>query len=119
MLFNLQKYLIENNLTLISSLRLAEEEAEQEKSEPSKEDMKGTEKDMRDLDKNKKTLADLQAKVKDVIFKHTIDTPTGKRLKNILAYKKAVGNLPQQIKDLKKKIDAVETPSTDNEENQD
>jgi hypothetical protein len=115
MSFNLQKYLIENNLTLTGRIRLFEEEEETEK-EPSKEDMKSTEKDMRELDKNKAKLKDLQAKVKDIIFKFTKDTPTGKVLTDVTAYKKAIKDLPQQIKDLKKKIEAVENPSAEQKE---
>lgn len=114
MSFNLQKYLIENNLTLISKIRLYEEETEDQK-EPSKEDMKSTEKDMRELDKNKKELKNLQAKVKDIIFKFTKDTPQGRVLIDVPAYKKAIGDLPKKIKDLKKKIDAVENPSKEEE----
>lgn len=111
-MFNLQKYLIENHLTLTGRIRLSEEDAEKE---PSKEDMKSTEKDMRELDKNKKELKNLQAKVKDIIFKFTKDTPQGKVLIDVTAYKKAIGELPKKIKDLKKKIDAVENPSTEDE----
>lgn len=115
MSFNLQKYLIENNLTLTGKIRLREEEDAETETEPSKEDMKSTEKDMRDLDKNKKQLKNLQAKVKDIIFKFTKDTPKGKVLIDVTAYKKAIGDLPKKIKDLKKKIDAVENPSANDE----
>ncbi len=96
MSFNLQKYLIENNLTLTGKIRLREEEEDAE-TEPSKEDMKSTEKDMRDLDKNKNQLKNLQAKVKDIIFKFTKDTPQGKVLIDVTAYKKAIGDLPKKI----------------------
>jgi len=116
MSFNLQKYLIENNLTLISKIRIIEDVDPDETPEPKKSDMKSTEKDMRNLDKYKQELKILQAKVKDVIFKYTEDTPTGRKMKGSISdYKKAIGNLPQKIKDLKKKIDAVENPSTDDE----
>ena len=49
-------------------------------------------------------------KLKDIIFKFTKDTPKGKVLTNVTAYKKAVGDLPKKIKDVKEKIDAVEKP---------
>ena len=109
--FNLQKYLIENNLTLISNKRLRESD-----EEPSDEEIKKNDKSAKELDKNKKDLELLQGKLKDIIFKYTKDTPQGKVLTNVTAYKKAVGDLPKKIKDLKKKIDSVENPSSEENE---
>ena len=106
MSFNLQKYLIENNLTLIGNKRLLEADEE----EPSDEEIEKNDKSAKELDKNKKELELLQGKLKDIIFKFTKDTPKGKVLTNVTAYKKAVGDLPKKIKDVKEKIDAVEKP---------
>jgi uncharacterized membrane protein len=111
MSFNLQKYLMENNLTLISNKRLRESD-----EEPSDEEIKKNDKSAKELDKNKKDLELLQGKLKDIIFKYTKDTPQGKVLTNVTAYKKAVGDLPKKIKDLKKKIDSVENPSSEENE---
>jgi len=115
-MFNLQKYLIENNLTANGKRRLAEDVDSDKTPEPTKDDMKQTDKEMRDLQKNKKELALLQAKVKDVIFKYTKDTPKGKELTDVEGYKKAIGDVPTKIKNLKKKIDAVENPKVDDNE---
>jgi hypothetical protein len=113
MSFNLQKYLIENNLTLIGNKRLLEADEEEE---PSDEEVAKNDKGAKELDKNKKELKLLQGKLKDIIFKFTKDTPQGKVLTNVTAYKKAVGDLPKKIKDVKKKIDAVENPSPEEQE---
>ena len=116
MSFDLQKYLLENNLTLISKIRLVED-VDDDTEEPSDKEVKDSSKDIKDLEKNKKELTLLQAKVKDIIFKYTIDTPDGKRkLSDVSAYNKAVGDLPKKIKDLKAKIDAIEKPSSNQEE---
>jgi hypothetical protein len=120
MSFNIQKYLIENNLTIISKRRISEDVDPDETPEPTKDDMKSTDKEMRDLDKNKKQLAQLQAKAKDIIFKYTIDTPQGRKIKgSITDYKKAIGDIPKKIKELEKKIKAVENPTTDDTDEQD
>lgn len=116
MTFDLQKYLIENNLTLTGKRRLAEDVDPDETPEPTKADMKQTDKEMRDLQKNKKELVDLQAKVKDIIFKYTKDTPEGKKLTDVEAYKEVIGDIPIKIKNLKKKIDAVENPKVNDSE---
>ena len=115
MSFDLQKYLIENNLTLTGKIRMFENE---DAEEPTEEDMKSTDKDMKDLDKNKKELAQLQAKAKDIIFKYTEDTPQGRKVKGSISdYKKAIGDIPNKIKQLKDKIKAVENPTdTDTED---
>ena len=117
MTFDLQKYLIENNLTLTGKLRMSEDVDPDETPEPTKDDMKSTDKEMKDLDKNKKLLAQLQAKAKDIIFKYTIDTPQGRKVKGSISdYNKAIGTIPNQIKQLKKKIDAVENPTASDSE---
>lgn len=114
MSFDLQKYLIENNLTLTGKIRMFEDE---DTEEPTEDDMKSTDKEMKDLDKNKKELAQLQAKAKDIIFKYTEDTPQGRKVKGSISdYKKAIGDIPNKIKQLKKKIDAVEKPSASDSE---
>ena len=113
MSFNLEKYLTENNLTIISKIR---EEAEEE-LEPSKDDLKQSEKDFRGLDKKKKEYAELQAKVKTIIAKYAEKGPNGNlTLKDVTAYKKEVGNIPDRLKLLKKQIDAVENPKLDSDE---
>jgi hypothetical protein len=117
MSFDLQKYLIENNLTIIGKRRLTEDVDPDETPEPTADDMKSTDKDMKDLYKNKKVLSQLQAKAKDIIFKYTTDTPQGRKVKGSISdYKKAIGDIPTKIKQLKKKIDAVENPSTEDNE---
>jgi len=119
MSFNIQKYLIENNLTIIGRRRLTEDVDPDETPEPTKDDMKSTDKEIRELEKNKKKLADLQAKAKDIIFKYTIDTPQGRKVKGSISdYKKAIGDIPNQIKQLTKKIKAVENPTTDDTDEQ-
>jgi len=118
MTFDLQKYLIENNLTLTGKIRMSEDVDPDETPEPTKDDMKSTDKEMKDLDKNKKLLAQLQAKAKDIIFKYTMDTPQGRKIKGSISdYKKAIGDIPNKIKQLKDKIEKVENPSdTDTED---
>lgn len=120
MTFDLQKYLIENNLTLTGRRRLFEDVDPDETPEPTKDDMKSTDKEMKNLDKNKKELSQLQAKAKDIIFKYTIDTPQGRKIKgSITDYKKAIGDIPKKIKELEKKIKKVENPTTDDTDEQD
>lgn len=113
MSFNLEKYLVENNLTIISKIR----EDEEDELEPSNSDLKQSEKDFRGLDKKRKELEDLQSKVKTIIAKYTERRPDGKlTLKNVGAYKKEVGNIPDRIKLLKQQIDKVENPKLDSDE---
>ena len=114
MSFNLQKYLTENNLTIISKIR------EEDDQEPAPEDLKQTEIDYKDLDKKKKEYADLQSKVKAIIAKHTERGPEGiLTLKNVASYKQEVGNMPDRLKLLKAQIDQIETPQIDSDEEQD
>ena len=60
MSFDIQKYLIENNLTLISRRRLSED-VDDDTEEPSDKAVKDSSKDIKDLEKNKKELKLLQA----------------------------------------------------------
>lgn len=114
MSFNLQQYLVENNLTLISRIR---EEEEDQEVEPSKDDLKSSEAAFRNIDKKKKEYADLQSKVKAIIAKYTEKGPDGSlKLKDVAGYKKEVGNIPDRIKLLKKQIDQVENPKLDTDE---
>lgn len=113
MSFNLEKYLTENNLTIISRIR---EEIEDD-VEPSKADLKKSEKDFRGLDKKKKELQSLQAQVKSILAKYTERADDGTlKLKDVTGYKKEVGNIPDRIKLLKKQIDQVENPKLDSDE---
>jgi hypothetical protein len=96
MSFNLQKYLSENHLTLVSKIRINEEE------ESTKEK---TDTENKGSDKDKQELAQLQAKAKDIIFKYTIDTPQGRKVKGSISdYKRAIGDIPRKIQNLKKKL---------------
>lgn len=116
MSFNLKKYLVENNLTLISKIREEEEDLDQE-AEPSKQDLKSTETTFRNIDKKKKEYSELQAKVKAIIAKYTEKAPDGTlKLKDVAGYKKEVGNIPDRLKLLKKQIDSVENPKLDSDE---
>jgi hypothetical protein len=116
MSFDLQRYLIENNLTLIGKIRVFED-VDDDTEEPSDKEVKDSSKDIKDLDKQKKELKQLQTRAKDIIFKYTEDTPQGRKVKgSITAYQKAIGDLPKKIKALKAKIDAIEKPSSNQEE---
>jgi peptidoglycan hydrolase CwlO-like protein len=120
MSFNLQKYLIENNLTIISKRRISEDVDPDETPEPTKDDMKQTDQEVKNLQKNKKELAALQAKAKDIMFKYTVDTPQGRKIKgSIDDYNRAIGDIPKKIKELQKKIKAVENPTANDTEEQD
>jgi len=94
MSFNLEKYLTENNLTIISKIR---EDVGEDETGPSK--------------------ADLQKKVKAVLAKYAVKQPDGSlKLKDVAAYKKEVGNMPDQLKLLKQQIQQIETPETETDE---
>jgi hypothetical protein len=113
--FNIQKYLTENNLTIISKIR--EDVEDSEDQEPTKDDLKSAEKDFRDLDKKKKEYSDLQSKVKAIIAKYSIRNPDGTlKLKDVAGYKIAVGNMPDRLRLLKQQIDSVEQPKLDQNE---
>jgi hypothetical protein len=113
MSFNLKRYLTENNLTIISKIR----EEDEGDLEPSKADLKQSEKDFRSIDKKKKELANLQQQVKTILVKYTERGPDGNlKLKDVAGYKSAVGNIPDRIKLLKAQIDTVENPKLDSDE---
>lgn len=112
--FNLQNYLVENNLTLISRIR---EEEEDQEVEPTKADLKSSEISFRNIDKKKKEYATLQAKVKSIIAKYTEKSSDGSlKLKDVGGYKKEVGNIPDRLKLLKQQIDQVENPKLNSDE---
>lgn len=114
MSFNLEKYLTENNLTIISKIR---EDVGEDESGPSKADLKKTDKDFRDLYKKKSKYAELQSQVKKILAKYAVKQPDGSlKLKDVAAYKKEVGNLPDQLKLLKQQIQQIETPETETDE---
>jgi hypothetical protein len=110
MSFNLQQYLTENNLTLIGKAR---EEAE----EPKTSNSPNPETDSKELQKKKSDLIKLKARVKDIIMKYTIDTNNGRQIKDVEAYKQAVGTIPQQIKNLQQQIDDLENEKPNLNEN--
>ena len=111
MSFNLQQYLTENNLTLIQKIR---EDLDEEQTVPTPE----PEIDTKDLEKKKADLVKMKARVKDIIMKYTVDTPDGREIKDIQAYKNAVGSLPQQIKHLQQQVDDLENKKPNqNDEN--
>lgn len=114
MSFNLEKYLTENNLTIISKIR---EDVGDDEAGPSKADLKKTDKDFRDLYKKKSKYAELQKQVKAILAKYAVKQPDGSlKLKDVAAYKREVGNLPDQLKLLKQQIQQIETPETDTDE---
>lgn len=113
--FNIQKYLTENNLTIISKIR--EDAQDSEDQEPTKDDLKSAEKDFRDLDKKKKEYADLQSEIKDIILQYTEKNPDGTlKFTDVAGYKIAVGNMPNKLRLLKQQIDSVENPKLDQNE---
>ena len=59
-------------------------------------------------------------KAKDIMFKYTVDTPQGRKIKgSIDDYTRAIGDIPKKIKELQKKIKAVENPTANDTEEQD
>jgi predicted nucleic acid-binding Zn-ribbon protein len=121
MSFNLEKYLIENNLTIISRIR----EEEDMEIEPSKDDLKQSEKDFRNLDKDKEELEDLKSQIKKAIYKFSDKDDDGKikrgpngelKITDMAAYKKAVGQIPYKIQALQAKIKKVENPKLNSDE---
>ena len=113
MSFNLEKYLVENNLTLISRIR-------EQEDEPTQADVAGAEKQYKGIDKKIKEFQELQAKVKAILAKHTVRDAAGNlKVKDVAAYKQEVGNMPDRLKVLKKAIDAVKTPDAGEEPEQD
>ena len=113
MSFNLEKYLVENNLTIISRIREQDEE-------PTQADVAGAEKQYKGIDKKIKEFEHLQAQVKAILAKHAIRDAAGNlKIKDVAAYKKEVGNMPDRLKALKKAIDAVKTPDPGEEPEED
>jgi hypothetical protein len=120
MSFNLRKYLVENNLTIISRIR----EEEDMEVEPTKADLKQSEKNFRNLDKDKEKLEDLKSQIKNIIYKLEKDPKGGLKrgtngelkITNMAAYKKAVGQIPYEIQRLQAKIKKVENPKLDSDE---
>jgi hypothetical protein len=120
MSFNLEKYLVENNLTIISRIR----EEEDMEVEPSKDDLKQSEKDFRNLDKDKEELEDLKSQIKDIIYQYAKDPngelkrgPNGElKITDMAGYKKAVGQIPYDIQRLQAKIKRIENPKLDSNE---
>lgn len=130
MSFNLEKYLVENNLTLISRIREQDEE-------PTQADVAGAEKQYKGIDKKVKEFAELKAKMIAIRDKYTVKDEQGnikltdKKFPNpdpkkkgemvsaITAYKAEVGNMPDRLKALKKAIDAVKTPDAGGEPEED
>lgn len=117
MVFNLEKYLIENNLTLITKIR---EVDDFEAQEPTKSDLKAAEKNYKLFDKKRKEYEDLQNKVKEILTQHAERDASGQlKLKDVAAYKKAIGDLPNKLKLLKKQIDDIQQPKLDAEDSVD
>jgi len=105
MSFNLKKYLVENNLTIISRIREEEEDLD---IEPTKADLKQTEKDFRDLDKDKEELEDLKSKVRVLINTYGKIEADGKlNIRDKEAYNNALGDMPSKIQKLKAKIKKI------------
>ena len=117
MSFNLQKYLIENNLTIISRIR----EEDEEDKEPTASDIKNTDKQFggSKLHKLQATLAKLNKKKEDIMDKYSEKNPDGSRNflpGKIAAYKKAIGNIPTEIQRLQKQIKDILDIKIDSDE---
>ena len=120
MSFNLEKYLVENNLTIISKVREAKKNPASDEDampeNPTASDLKKAEKEFKGIDKKMKEYADLQQKVKAILSKYTVRDAEGNlKLKDVAGYKKEVGNMPDRLKVLKKQIDAVKNPEAPEE----
>ena len=129
MSFNLEKYLVENNLTMISRKRQALKE---EEDQPSAADVQSAEKQIggRSIDRKIKEYNALKKEL-DVILDKYFDKkeeapkdPKGKKeVKRVLKkgvsmqdYSKEVGNIPARLKSLKADIEKVKTPDVGSEE---
>ena len=116
MSFSLEKYLVENNLTIISKVREAKNTPVSDEDAVPTEDNKETEKAFKGIDKKIKEYTDLQQKVKVILSKYTVrDSEGNLKLKDVAGYKKEVGNMPDRLKVLKKQIDAVKNPKASEE----
>lgn len=116
MSFNLEKYLTENNLTIISKIR---EDFEEDENEPSDSDIKKTDLDLKQYYKDKAQYEKLKKDIKKIMSQYTEKQPDGSfKLKPGAAaqYKKAVGNMPYELQRLRKKIEPIETPKSDSDE---
>lgn len=115
MSFNLEKYLVENNLTVISRKREALKE--EEGDEPKQADVASAEKQFRGLYKKKAEYDALQKQVKAILAKHSYRDPSGAlKIKDVGAYKAEVGNMPDRLKALKADIDKAQSIDIDTEE---
>jgi|GEM_PF-6899891 len=123
MTFNLEKYLTENNLTIISKIR---EDVGEDETGPSKADLKKTDKDFKQFYKDKAEYDKLKKDLKKILSKYTVKQSDGslkfkvkdktKKPGVIAQYKKDVGNIPQDIKRLQQKLKPFENPETDTNE---
>lgn len=134
MSFNLEKYLVENNLTIISRKRETLKEVDEE---PTQADVAKSEKQYKGIDKKIKEFSELKDKMIAIRDKYTVKDEQGnikftdKKFPNpdpkkkgemvsaITAYKVEVGNMPDRLKALKKAIDAVKTPDPGEEPEED
>jgi len=119
MSFNLQKYLVENNLTIISRIR----EEEEEDKEPTASDIKKTDKQFGGsrLSKLQSKLAKLNNDKEKIMDAYSEKNPDGSRHfppGKIAAYKKAIekDNIPTQIQLLQKQIKDIVDPKLDSDE---
>lgn len=117
MSFNLQKYLVENNLTIISRIR----EEEEEDIEPTASDIKKTDKQFggSKVHKLQAALAKLNKKKEDIMDMYSEKNPDGSRhfpSGKIAAYKKAIGNIPTDIQRLQKQIKDILDIKIDSDE---
>ena len=119
MSFNLEKYLVENNLTMISRKRQALKE---EEDQPSAADVQSAEKQIgaKGIDKKIKEFEMLQQQVRAILEKHSYRDPLGAlKIKDVAAYKAEVGNMPDRLKALKADIDKAKSVDVGAEEEQD
>jgi len=116
MSFNLEKYLTENNLTIISKIR---EDVGEDEVGPSTSDLKKTDKDFKQFYQDKAEYDKLKKDLKKILSKYTVKQSDGSlKLKPgvIAQYKKEVGNIPQNIKRLQQKLKPFENPENNTDE---
>lgn len=119
MSFNLEKYLVENNLTVISKKR---QPLKEDEDQPTAADVQSAEKQIgaKGIDKKIKEFEMLQKQVKAILAKHSYRDPSGAlKIKDVAAYKAEVGNMPDRLKALKADIDKVKGVDVDAGEEQD
>jgi hypothetical protein len=117
MSFNLKKYLVENNLTLISRIR----EEEDMEVEPTASDIKKTDKQFggSKVHKLQAELIQLNKQKEKIMDKFSKKNPDGSRYfppGKIAAYKKAIGNIPTEIQRLQKQIKDILDIKIDSDE---